>query len=252
MNIDYPVPEQIPQLRSLWKEAFGDGDEFLDKFFSIAYSPARCRCVTEDGQVAASLYWFEDDCAGQKFAYIYAVATDPAFRGRGLCRALMADAADVLKRQGYHGALLHPADEDLARMYEKMGYEACTFVSEFRCDAAAEAAALRKVNREEFARLRRTLLPPKSVFQEKEDLALLDTQAEFFAGEDFLAAVSCEGEELHCHELLGNRGAAPGIVTALGKKRGFFRVPGDEKKFVFLLKMQKKCMKPDYFGIVLD
>ena len=28
--------EDLPALRELWKEAFGDGDSFLDQFFSVA------------------------------------------------------------------------------------------------------------------------------------------------------------------------------------------------------------------------
>ena len=32
----------IPALRRLWKQAFGDDDQLLDSFFSIAFSPDRC------------------------------------------------------------------------------------------------------------------------------------------------------------------------------------------------------------------
>ena len=43
MKIDHPVPEQYQQLVQLWKEAFGDTEEFIDGFFCTAFSPARCR-----------------------------------------------------------------------------------------------------------------------------------------------------------------------------------------------------------------
>ena len=33
MTIDRPLPQQIPDLRRLWKEAFGDTDDFLDISF---------------------------------------------------------------------------------------------------------------------------------------------------------------------------------------------------------------------------
>lgn len=252
MNIEFPSSARIPRLRELWKKAFGDGDEFLDLFFAVAYSPRRCRCIPDGDRVAAALYWFETTCAGQRFAYIYAVATDPEYRGRGLCRLLMADTARILKGEGYQGILLHPAGEDLARMYEKMGYEACTTVSEFRCDAAGEPVALRKVDEAEYARLRRSFLGAGGVLQEGEDLALLASQADFWAGECFLAAVSADGEELHCHELLGDGNAAPGILTALGYPKGFFRTPGGEKKFAFLKILTPECVKPAYFGLALD
>ena len=86
MTIDAPNVEQTAWLRRLWKEAFGDSDAFLDRFFTIAYSPDRCRCVTADGRVTAALYWFDCDCQGEKLAYLYAVATAQDCRGRGLCR----------------------------------------------------------------------------------------------------------------------------------------------------------------------
>ena len=59
MTIDSPKIDQLPQLRALWKEAFGDTDAYLDSFFTLGFSPERCRCVTEDGQVSAALYWFD-------------------------------------------------------------------------------------------------------------------------------------------------------------------------------------------------
>ena len=56
MIIKQPAKEQIPQLRKLWQEAFGDTDAFLDIFFSAAFDAERCRCVMTQGQVAAALY----------------------------------------------------------------------------------------------------------------------------------------------------------------------------------------------------
>ena len=74
----------ITDLKKLWKQAFGDSDAFLDTFFSVAYCPARSQQLTQDGRLAAMLYWFDCHLAGRKLAYIYAVATDPDHRGRGL------------------------------------------------------------------------------------------------------------------------------------------------------------------------
>ena len=82
MFADYPQAEQLPALRQLWKQAFGDTDAFLDIFFSTAFSPERCRCVVTDGEVAAALYWFSCEADGQPLAYLYAVATAERFRGQ--------------------------------------------------------------------------------------------------------------------------------------------------------------------------
>ena len=93
MNIDKPNPTQIPALRNLWKEAFGDTDAFLDTFFSTAFSEERCRLVTIEVDVAAALYWFDCLYMDQSAAYSYAVATATAYRGQGICHKLMADTS---------------------------------------------------------------------------------------------------------------------------------------------------------------
>lgn len=252
MNIEHPNPQQLPGLRQLWKTAFGDGDAFLDAFYGTGFSPLRCRCVSEDGAVLAALYWFGTACGGQKFAYLYAVATDPAHRGRGLCRALMEDTKAYLTTQGFQGLLLVPENEQLARMYEKMGFSACTSVLEFHCSAGPHPAPIHRVDAAEYARLRRSLLPPDSVVQEGTDLAFLATQASFYAGPGILAAVSPDGEELHCRELLGDPELAPAILRALGYHYGSFRAPGSGKNFAYLFPIAENCLKPAYFGLALD
>ena len=149
MKPDHPLLSQIPQLRALWKEAFGDPDFFLDIFFSTAFDPRRCRCITEGDHVLAALYWFDVSCEGQSFAYIYAVATAKAARGQGLCRRLMDDTAAHLKELGYHGTLLVPQDEDLRVMYGKMGYRDATAISESICAANDTAIAVTEISAEE-------------------------------------------------------------------------------------------------------
>ena len=101
MKAEHPKPSRIPQLRQLWQEAFGDPDDFLDRFFHVAFSPERCLCITVEDRVAAAAYWFDCDWEGKRCAYIYAVATGKAFRGRGLCRTLMGDIHRHLAELGY-------------------------------------------------------------------------------------------------------------------------------------------------------
>ena len=251
MVIDYPTAEQEPQLRSLWQLAFGDPEEFIAGFFADAYSPRRCRCGAENGDVAAALYWFDAEFRGQKFAYLYAVATHPDFRNRGLCRALMADTVACLTKRGYDGALLMPQDLNLREMYGRMGFRDCCTLSEFACDAG-EAVALRPVSRGEFAALRRKYLPPEGVIQEGANLSYLERYAAFYAGEDFLLAAAPDGNSLTGMELLGNAAAAPGILGALGFPRGNFRTPGTALPGAMFRPLREAAVAPGYFGLVFD
>ena len=66
----------IADLRTLWQEAFGDTEEFIDGYFCTAFSPARCRCMVINKKVAAALYWMDVTYKGQRFAYLYALAVE--------------------------------------------------------------------------------------------------------------------------------------------------------------------------------
>ena len=250
MNIDYPGQEQIEPLRALWQEAFGDDNAFLEHFYTYGFAPDRCRCATVDGQLAAALYWFDCSLGERPLAYLYGIATAKAFRGKGICRALMENTHSHLKYLGYDGLVLVPADEPLRRMYGKMDYSLCTSVSEFTCDAGPKAAVLRQVDADEFCQLRRGFLPKDGVVQEGDNMYFFQTMADFYAGEDFLVAVY-RGEDFFAPELLGNAQAAPAILTALGKKQGRFRGPGGAQPFAMYCGLSDSPA-PAYFGLAFD
>ena len=243
MKIDYPAENQLPQLRSLWKEAFGDTDAFLDSFFSTAFAPDRCRCIAIDEQVAAALYWFDCRLDSRPLAYVYAVATAKPFRKQGLCSRLMDDARQLLRELGYSGIVLVPGEKGLFSMYEGMGYRTCCHIRQFQCRRSETPAAMRSITAEEYARLRRQYLPAGGVLQENENLQFLSSVCKLYAGDGFLYA---EGAEL-----LGNSDAAPCILAALGKDRGTFRCPGEDIPFAMYLPLDAGA-PPKYFGLAFD
>lgn len=249
MNIDYPLQSQIEELRGLWQASFGDEDAFLDAFFAHGFAPDRCRCVTEDGKIVAALYWFDCSVNGQPLAYLYAIATAKARRGKGLCRALMENTHSHLKYLGYAGAILVPAENSLFGMYKKMGYEICSHVAEFSCTAGEEKIPLRKLNAEEYCALRREYLPQNGVHQERSCVEFLQTMADFYAGDDFLLTIA--KEDAYAPELLGNSERAAGILSALGRKNCRFRIPGAEKPFAMYHPLSE-LPAPDYFGLAFD
>jgi len=252
MTIDYPAAAQAGQLRALWKEAFGDSDEFLDIFFGTAFSPTRCRVVTVDDRVAAALYWFDCKCDGADFAYLYAVATGQDYRRRGLCHALMADTHKLLAERGYAGAILVPGAQALTHLYETMGYRACTTVTEFTCTPGETGTELVPISPEHYARRRAAMLPEGGVIQEKENMAFLAAMAQFYQGSDFLLAAAWEGETLRGLELLGNPAAAPGILAALHVPSGSFRTPGPGRDFAMFLPLAPDAPTPAWFGFAFD
>ena len=252
MKIDFGLPHQIPKLKALWQAAFGDDEAFIDGFFDTAYAPARCRCVTVGDAVAAALYWFDVTCEGQRMAYIYAVATAPEHRGKGLCRALMADTHAHLALRSYKGVLLVPEGDALRRMYAGFGYESCTTIREFVCAAGDTPAPMHRIDREEFARRRQSLAPAGTVLQEEENLRYLERQAAFYTGMGFLAAVHQEGEAVFCPEILGNPDMAPQLLRSLGASCGTFRCPGTGEDFAMFLPLCETALRPTHFAFAFD
>lgn len=252
MTIDKPLANQIGDLRSLWKEAFGDTDAFLDLFFSTAFSVQRCRCISVDDKVVAALYWFDCFHEGKKLAYIYAVATRLSYRGKGMCNALMKDTHSYLKLHGYEGAILVPGSDRLFQFYDKIGYQICSHIREFSCTANTPKLSLCPVNQLEYAQLRTQYLPAGSVIQEEENLIFLEAQARFYVGEDFLLVASSRENHLFGLELLGNISAAPQILGTLGYKKGTFRVPGNERPFAMYYPLTETGTAPKYFAFAFD
>jgi len=243
MKADYPTREQTEGLCRLWQEAFGDDDAFLDSFWSTAFSSDRCRCITIDGEVAAALYWFDCRCDGTPMAYLYAVATGKKHRGKGLCRCLMEDTHALLKSLGYAGAILVPGEQGLFAMYEKMGYRRFGGMDTVHC-TAGQPVELREIPAEEYTRLRKNYLPQGGV--EQEGLEFLAEFARFYAGSDFVLAAT----EEQAVELLGNTANAPGILGALQKNTGSFRIPG-ERPFAMYHPLSDTPV-PRYFGLAFD
>ena len=186
MSIDRARQEQLPRLTSLWQEAFGDSPEFIHGFFRTGFAPERS-AVAEGG--AGALYWFDCLWKGKKIAYIYAVATEKASRGRGICAGLMVDTHKTLKEQGYHGAILVPGDAGLARMYGKMGYVECPVAG--RC--GHRPLQTEEISAGAYMALRKHLLPEGGVEHTEPAFRYMETFLKFYR---FPGGICCDGEVL--------------------------------------------------------
>ncbi len=246
MRAEHPVQGDIPALKQLWQQAFGDGQPFLEAFFTAGFSPRRCRCIRAGAEMAAALYWFDCTLGGEKWAYFYGVATEQSRRGRGLGRFLMEDAQRLLADRGYAGAVLVPGEQGLFAFYEKLGYRRFGGMDVLEA-RRGEPVSLKKLTPRQYAALRPRFLPEGAL--EQAGMEFFGLLADFYAGPDCLAAVARQ-EPFFAPELLGDPAAAPGILAALGKEQGCFRVPG-AKAFAMYLAFGP-AEPPEYLGIAFD
>lgn len=229
----------------LWSAAFGD-DGWIDSFFRTAYRPENTLAIFREGQLAAGLAWMDVTCEGRRLAYLYAVATAPEYRHQGLCRELMAKTQEVLTSRGYDGSVLVPADDGLRQMYAGMGYRNLGGVENLTLPAGTPVP-LWEVTPEEYAALRRNYLPVGGIVQEDGAIEYLAQSARLCAGDGFLLAAA-EDEPM---ELLGDASQAAGILGALGKGLGTFRLPGTAP-FAMFRPTCDDSWTPAYFGLAFE
>ncbi len=249
MIIKHPEAADLAALRGLWQEAFGDSDSFLDAFFSTVYAPERCFILRCGGEPGAMLFWMDGSCRGRQCAYLYAVATAEALRGRGLCHRLMDHTHRHLQQRGYAMAVLVPGSPALFSLYKGMGYRPFGGIREEFHTAAPEALPLWEISAEAYGAARPGLLPEGSILPDGPTLAFLQTQGRFYAGEGLLLCAHAENGTLFAPELLGS--AEPGrILRALGCREGTFRRPGQDPFALWLPLADAE--PPEYFSFALD
>ena len=241
----------INDLRSLWKQAFGDTDDFLDDFFCVVYSEDRCNTIEKDGNLAAMLYWFDCLWEGKKVAYLYAVATDEAYRNQGLCRALMEDTHKKLQALGYAGAVLVPGSKELFGLYEKFGYIPFCNRLTITVDAGSEKADFAALSTKEYYSRRLPLLPAGSIAQDRLTIDFLATFCKLYGGDDYLFCGGLEDDTFYFQEFLGSPGRVPKILKTLGAEKGILRIPGDTP-FAMYLPLDGTTELPNYFDIPLN
>lgn len=253
MNIKPPKPKDLPALKQLWLQAFGDSEAFMESFFREAFREDRCRCLYRDDFPAAALYWFDCRWQDKPVAYIYGVATNQQFQKQGLCRALMEDTHRHLALLGYAGAVLVPSSQGLFSLYEKLGYRSfCPMERRTVAPTPGQTLALRAIAPGEYAALRPQFLPENSILQGEDALSFVSSFARFYAGEKLLFCAGQEGDTLYFQEYFGNADLLGQIVYTLGAGKGIVRLPGKGPDFAMYRSLDKDTTLPQYFGIAMD
>ena len=139
------VPADIPAQRQLWQLAFGDDEAYVDNFYTAYYRPERVLVLEEAGAVRAMTAWFDTALVvpGRgKFraAYLYAVATHPEWRGRGLAGELLARADGFFRTWDIPAVTTVPAESSLHNFFGGNGFRECFVHGQFRYDRPAAPA----------------------------------------------------------------------------------------------------------------
>ena len=253
MIIKKPSSSDIKALKLLWKEAFCDTDEFIDLFFSLAFSTEHSLCAYNNDSVAAALYWFDAHLNGDRVAYIYGVATKKENRGQGFSTALLKRTHDLLKDSGYNAAILVPADEGLFNFYGRFGYEKCCYINSQIYPAKNDPVTFQKISGEEYLSLRNRFLPQNSLIFDNERLQFLLSITDFYKSDDFIFAKSNDQNALNIIEFFGDKKHISSVISALGFRKGKVRAYGKEKAFAMYFPLTDNFnILPEYLGFAFD
>jgi GNAT superfamily N-acetyltransferase len=160
-------PFDVNALKELWQAVFLDSAQEIDRFFAHFYAPERTVALTDGGSLAAMAHLLpvgnlllgerEHSCA-----MVYAVASDPALRGRGYGRCVTEQACLRAQALGYDAVVLHPASPPLFSFYESLGFtpffSSCTVPLNRQSPATSGEVSLRRVPAKEYVQLRRAFL----------------------------------------------------------------------------------------------
>lgn len=257
-------------LQALWKVCFGDDMAYTSLYFD-RYDISQRVFVARDGKaIAAMAIWFPAtlvDANGEETpaAYLYAVATAPQFRRRGICRELMAFAEKHLKTLGMQAVALVPGSPELFRFYEKLGYQTAFSCQEIKVRTPQTGIAIRPISANRYWQLRQMLLWQDYLSYNEEELAYQKAICRQAGGdlvqlqlEDQLACAIAEpqGKQLMVKEVLPPEvaecaGAA--LLAQFGGEAAVVRTCGTQRAFGMIkwLHCRKSCQAA-YLGLAFD
>lgn len=151
------------QIKKIWQTCFGDEEEYISFYLEHRMTETNMLVIYQDGKAVsmASFLPVEYNCGGTYVSarYVYAVATLPEYRGRGLARDILTFARQKFKEP----LILAPAEESLCRYYEKIGFQRAFKevkqpvtgdIQAMEISDADEAFVTERVTPEEYAKIR--------------------------------------------------------------------------------------------------
>lgn len=110
--------------RHLWREGFpNDEASFVDAFLQDYFAPTRMLSIEADGAIVAMAHLIPFESEIGRVAYLYGLATERAYRGRGYASELINRALRLAEEQGAKAVVLIPGEESLRAYYARFGFE---------------------------------------------------------------------------------------------------------------------------------
>lgn len=155
--------KNIPLLIQLWKTVFSDSEEYIKLFFEKAYYDGECFGEICDGKIVSAFYLLKCKIKlrGNTYSgrYLYAAATLPEYRSKGIMSKLINEALSYGNKQGLDFIALVPADDGLYDYYGRFGFTEAMFKYGFTSvkNEALSCTLRRITDSAEFCRMRNSV-----------------------------------------------------------------------------------------------
>lgn len=122
----------ISTLTDLWQEVFSDSREYIELIFDNSYDKSiLCFAAIEGERAVSAFYLLEAQLRldGKLFngLYLYAAATLPSHRSKGLMSELIVEALAYCKKEGLDFISLVPSQESLYGYYSRFGFRSMMY-----------------------------------------------------------------------------------------------------------------------------
>lgn len=230
----------LKEIKSLWLRCFNDTEEFVDGFFERLHDMGSCVVGEEGGRIVAMAsvlcgqeLQFGGSLRTPECGYIYALAVDEHYRGKGLGESIAKAAYDLaLKREAAIVCTL-PADEKLYSFYEKtLGFKPVLFRERYEIDAS-DAEMTMELNATEYNMMREDLLRGSTYLRlsyfSMDFLSFLCKSygGGLYAGMSGICACTVDGETCVISEIISQnpKDTAASVAAKLGCKKAVYYMP---------------------------
>ena len=110
------------EILNVWECCFGDEQAFVHSFLTRYYFDDTAFLHREGGKVVATCFLILCDTEIGRIGYLYAIATMPEYRSRGIAAKLVEEALERCRTLRLAAAALIPADEKLSQYYHRLGF----------------------------------------------------------------------------------------------------------------------------------
>ena len=135
----------VPSLISLWHKVFGDDVDYIKLFFKQAYFDSECFAEVIDDEVVSCLYLLKSKikCNGKAYngRYLYAAATLPEYRGKGIMSELIREAQNYAEGEKLDFIALVPANDGLYDYYSAFGFTEAMY--KYRLDTDRDTSTMK-------------------------------------------------------------------------------------------------------------